>query len=447
MSDANSLQIITEAALKRIGEKQTEHVSSLRLAEEDLNKHASAILSGTMDSMSAICEGTLTEASSLKKLTEETLAKSYQLLDGDLDSTAARAIADVNLKLGLTKQGLERLRETYDEVVIEYQSVQAEVIELTRDGAVAALLQASPQLRTILAGQKNVAPDELVEVLSNLLETEKQIALRVGDKLIAMLGGWQSELEAELKVIRESIDFNHQLGFVLEQTVKEAAESRSQSVLAQIDQRVQALQEELEEGFERIKETTGNLMLDCTKRTAEEIEKVIALANARRTRGEEKVKSAQDENRQLLKQFVETHEVDALERLSLLLGTTTGETERLSERFVGLQHRAISEQKEALNDLLEQLTRATREFEAQLATINERGVKQLSTVMDEGDTALNNLSTAVVEKFRKSNKDYVLVLDNSHKEIENKLQETKSSCLSLIENLSNSLIQTESHSE
>lgn len=439
MSDSSSLQIISEGALKRISEKQAEHVASLKLAETELDKHSTIVLSGVMEKLNTICESTLWEASSLKALAEEGFGKTFQMLEDDFDASTQRALADVQLKMTLTKQSLDRLRTSYCDVLKEYESVQQEVVEMTRDSAAAALMLSAPEAYAVLASDKRLSAEELASLLGKLLEVEQQLSQRVGEKILSELSQWQLALEQELSEVRQEILKNNAMALSVENSVRKAAVEYSKESLAAIELRVASMERSLSEGAERMRDATASLLNECTKRTAEEIDQVLALADGRRAKGEERLRHTLDENMNDLKQTVSVQEQEVRAKMEGLVSATTSETERLAALFASLKQRATSEQNEAVSDLLNQFERATAEFGGQLSVIGDRGVKQLNALMEESDLALKNLSKSVVERFYKSNHDYVLVLNASHSDIQGKLAEVKSNCLSQIEELSKSL--------
>ncbi len=446
MSDSSNLQRISEAALKRIEEKRTEHASAMKLAQEELSKHSSAILSGTLDKLTTICESSLWEASSLKALTEEGFGKTYQMLEDDLDATSLRATADLELKMSLSRQSIERLRTACLEVVAECEFVRKELVELTRDGAAASLMMSSPGVSRFLAGHQKLSSEELVGLLSKLLQIEQQLSQRVGAVVMEMLSGWQRELELELGSIRDAVRANSLLAVDAEQGLQTAAREFGQNALSQIDAKVESLEAEMCDGFLRIQESTAGFMAECSRRTTAELEQVLIYADGRRSRGEERLRQTLDDNNNALKQAVEKQDEESRTKLKTLVGASADEASRFLERFAGLEQRAVSEGDETVADLFKQFQRATAEFEAQLNVISDRGVKQLNVLMDESEGALKNLSTSVVDRFHKSNQEYVELLDISHTDIKVQLDDAKNKCLTLIDSLSSSLKQTESHS-
>lgn len=241
MSESSNLQKISEAAYAKIVDKTNVQVVALTYIEEEADKRIEASLTNLLEKLAAMCQSCLAEAATLKSLTGEELTKTYEMLEDDLEATSLRINADYELKLRLTKESVDRLRQDYQGVLDQFTEAQTELAELMQDGTASVALTALSRFRLLGSGGEDMS-DKIDGILSNLLDVEKDLSMKTAALTLEMLSTWKRDFAKSLAEVRKTVSDNRALALSSEERFRQLAGGYSRKALEEIDAKVEEFQ-------------------------------------------------------------------------------------------------------------------------------------------------------------------------------------------------------------
>ncbi len=422
MAQQPNLKKICQEGIERINARHTADVTALLEISGDLSRQWSKEVDSAIQQLNQLGNDYVNELRTGRSNWSATY--DGEVAAGELDSYASLITEKTDAISKLSVHTISGLRVKYRSLFAEYESLMEELFDGPDDSIHKGSFTSSG-LKNMILRQHSPAMEDVDQRLTKLLELEKELTQKLSASTLQFLHKWQEDMSVKATALHDLIEKQ-------QVSTQCGADQRSGTSGSETEEDLNRIEKDLRQMIREAQQTIELSIGQQLRDKTEELNKIIETAGKISAEIPQQLEQTSSQHLLVLAQVFDKQMLDCLARSDASKGSFDTYCQTSVEQFVEFEKRAALQRDLVLQELTAQTDEAAETFRTHLWDIFDRGVRQVDSLMDESEDNLRQLSTSVIDRFKKANRDYMTLLECTSTDLLDSVSDVRKTCVNRI---------------